>query len=663
MTLLIIIFFLIFGRFNSSLFGYEFLNTDEFVIGAKASRLINGYNFSEFDGDTSGLLNAVFLIWPNLFNFDITFLSIRLSAIFAISLCLFITYKIINLNVDKRFSILLLSPLILFFSFSKDPDFLHYANESISVLLIILSLFFYLKGNKKEKNLNLFFSSFFLGLVIFAKMQFFPVACLLILLFNLNNIYYKKNFKYFIISSLSFLSPIIILSAYYYLNGELRDLYYNTILYPFSDFFNRNQISSENLIVSSNSLKSVLSSSQKTIFFEHLKYNSLFHLLYLYFAYLLFITFTIFKKSNFKMKNIKFIFLKKELLILTLVIIFTIIIILITGSVHRHYFINLIPLLPIFIVFILKYQIRLKKNEQMMQKYFFVFLVSLFSLSLLLEQKKFYNKNFIKHKFNQNKISFYSPEIFQYLDLEKNKDKAIFWGWRPESYLLSGLIPATRDTINQKQIDYKSDRSYFRERFLKEFEKQNTDLIIDYVKPRGYFFSNNEVSGVQSFFEFNKKIQEDFEKIPNKNENCPDIYLKKDNYKKLKSKLIDYELYNGNKKIYVLNDLNIDEDFCKTNFIFSKNSSKYLKLIFKKEERIKEIKLLSSKKNSQKVQSKIKFYRKGKIIKERKITIEKFPFWTNLIFKKQEAADEILVDLSEFIKHGSGLNEIQIFNN
>ena len=76
------------GRFNSSLLGYEFLNTDEFAIGAKALRfIINDFNFYQFDGDTSGLLNALFLIWPNILNLDITYLSIRLSAIFVLSLC------------------------------------------------------------------------------------------------------------------------------------------------------------------------------------------------------------------------------------------------------------------------------------------------------------------------------------------------------------------------------------------------------------------------------------------------------------------------------------------------------------------------------------------------------------------------------------------------
>ena len=101
----LIFFFLIFiCRANSSLLGYEFLNTDEFVIGAKALRLINNnFNFYEFDGDTSGVLNALFLVWPSLLGFDITYLSIRISAIFLISISIYIIFKTLSLfPLEKR---------------------------------------------------------------------------------------------------------------------------------------------------------------------------------------------------------------------------------------------------------------------------------------------------------------------------------------------------------------------------------------------------------------------------------------------------------------------------------------------------------------------------------------------------------------------------------
>ena len=78
MNFLIICILVMLGRYNSSLVGYELLNTDEFVIAAKASRLLNEYSFYEFDGDTSGILNALFLLWPGLFSLEISYLSIRI---------------------------------------------------------------------------------------------------------------------------------------------------------------------------------------------------------------------------------------------------------------------------------------------------------------------------------------------------------------------------------------------------------------------------------------------------------------------------------------------------------------------------------------------------------------------------------------------------------
>ena len=55
MLLILIFLTIFFGRLNSSLLGYEFLNTDEFAIGAKVIRIIkDNLNFYEFDGDTQG---------------------------------------------------------------------------------------------------------------------------------------------------------------------------------------------------------------------------------------------------------------------------------------------------------------------------------------------------------------------------------------------------------------------------------------------------------------------------------------------------------------------------------------------------------------------------------------------------------------------------------
>ena len=194
MTLVLILFTLLLGRANSSLLGYEFLNTDEFVIGAKALRLVqNNYNLYEFDGDTSGLLNAIFLTWPNIFNIDITYLSIRLSAILSITIILFFTFKLIHQNLGKKLSFVIFIPLLLFFSLTKDPDFLHYTNELITTLLIVISLYLIFKEKKITKPDKAFFISFTLGSVLFAKMQFFPVAAIIVFVLILRQFFVIKD--------------------------------------------------------------------------------------------------------------------------------------------------------------------------------------------------------------------------------------------------------------------------------------------------------------------------------------------------------------------------------------------------------------------------------------------------------------------------------------
>ena len=101
---------------NSSLLSYDMLNTDEFVLASKVIRFTNSnFNIYEFDGDTSGILNALTLSWPTLFNLDITYLSIRLTALIIISATIYFTYKIINYHLEKTISLLLIAPLILFF--------------------------------------------------------------------------------------------------------------------------------------------------------------------------------------------------------------------------------------------------------------------------------------------------------------------------------------------------------------------------------------------------------------------------------------------------------------------------------------------------------------------------------------------------------------------
>ena len=172
MNFFLIIFLVIFGRANSSLFSYAVLNPDESQMMSNALRLINNnLKIYEFDGTTSGILNSLVLIWPVFFDLDITFLSTRLTAIVLISLILYLTFKIIRYEVDLTKSIVLISPLVFFFSLSRDPDFIHYSSELVSCFLLMLSYWILVKNYKNNKNYSYVILPFILGLILFAKIQ------------------------------------------------------------------------------------------------------------------------------------------------------------------------------------------------------------------------------------------------------------------------------------------------------------------------------------------------------------------------------------------------------------------------------------------------------------------------------------------------------------
>lgn len=653
MSFIIILFVITFGRFNSTLLGYEFLNTDEFVIGAKALRLIkNNFNFYEFDGDTSGLLNALFLTWPKIFDLDVSFLSIRISSILVIGLILYFTYKIINNNLDKKLSFIIFLPLLLFFSFSKDADFIHYTNELIATLLIIISFFLIMQGIRINMLKKYFLVGFILSSVLFAKMQFFPVAVIIFMTVLINQYLKTKNFKTLIVLLLGFSSPIVLVSIYYFLNQNFIDLFYNVIHYPLSDLITRN-LSSDQIIADTNSLIAIKNSNKLNILIEHLKLNAVFHLIYFYALILIFFLFYI-KKINLLKKGINF-----ELILVAVSIFSSLIISLVTGSVHRHYLIVLLPMIPIFISFFIKfYQRHLEFNKN-----FIIFLAPLYSIfiiSLILENSKFYSKKFKHVNYFDNKINFSNPNILEFLNLEK-RDKIIVWGWKPELYILSGLSPAARDTVNQKQIDYKSKREYFRKRFISDFEKNNPTLVVDYVKPNGYMFTQ-ETQNVESFPDLTYLLKRDFKKINTKKNNCPDFYLKNNKAEIFYKKKLNFTFQNTNKDFSKINDLGIDEDICETSIILDETFPNKINVnTYKK--KVSEIMFLASKKNELKVEIKLKMYFEDQTSRNDKIILNKYPFWSKLKVNDKNNITNIEFDMTELKKRSFGINELKIYKN
>ena len=98
-----------------------------------------------------------------------------------------------------------------------------------------------------------------------------------------------------------------------------------------------------------------------------------------------------------------------------------------------------------------------------------------------MENKKFYAKTLRHENFEFKNIHFKSPKIFDLLFGDKDPGSLYVWGWQPQWYALSYLTSASRETIAEKQIFIKRG-DYYRDRLLKDINKNAPDLIIDDVR-------------------------------------------------------------------------------------------------------------------------------------------------------------------------------------
>ena len=658
MYFFLIILIIILGRANSSLLSYSVMNPDESQMMSNALRLINNnFNIYEFDGTTSGILNSLVLTWPSLLNYDVTFLSTRLSAIILVSLILYLTYKIIRHEIDLTKSIFLISPLVLFFALTKDPDFIHYSSELVSSFLLVLSYWILIKNYKKIQNYSYVTVPFLLGLVLFAKIQFFPVALLLFVLFLASIFLFKPRLKKIIIPCVAFILPLVLILAPYLIHGTINDYFINYFKFS-KDFILKSQEVSWITNLDSHGETGTKNSSLREGFFNHLLFNSLFHLIYLYFLSFIIILIIFRKKITLSF------FMNFKLILSTLIILSVIIVILIPGQTHRHYLIGLMPFIVIFLSNIIK-QVNfddtiLKIKKLKIINIFFMFI---FLISLLYEPLKFYGKRFEYIAFDIKNINVKSPEIFRYLDIKETYNKKIYiWGWMPQWHILSNLMPASRETISHKQIEFNSENNYFRERLMSDLSKSQPNLIIDFVKPKSFRY-NNINQGIKSFKNLNNFVSEEYVKLKKNKISCADYYLKKTAYEDLNRKLINFIIEDNtdDKRFNKLDDLSVTEDICDDYVIFNNKDKNNIKIKLEKIEKAQKLMILSSRKNFKEIKLELSIFYQNKKIEKKIIDIKKYPFWTTYDFDSSLKLDKIFIDIKSLKKNNYGLNEIKIY--
>jgi hypothetical protein len=81
----------------------------------------------------------------------------------------------------------------------------------------------------------------------------------------------------------------------------------------------------------------------------------------------------------------------------------------------------------------------------------------------------------------------------------KPGDRMVVWAFRPEYYVKTKTIMATRDPGILALMAVSRYQGYFRERFMSDLRAHPPPVIVDAVAPRAFLFSDHATQGIENF--------------------------------------------------------------------------------------------------------------------------------------------------------------------
>lgn len=647
------------GRWYSMLYPFA-LNPDEALMGANALRAkIHGYNWDAVDGTTSGPLNSLILMWPNIIGFDTTLSLIRLTAaILLFVICIFV-YKTIKINSHRYYASIFTLPLILFYSFAAHPDFLHYSSEIFPVFLLIIANYFILTINNYNTNdlktrVIYFCIGLLLGAAPFAKLQSSIIAIYMgiyVLYLSLN----KSNLKNTISLILGGIAPAIVILLPLFIAGDINHFWVSYIGMA-NDYLKKpiTILTFHGLIAS-----------------DLVLINAIYFLISCFFVAIINLlistnnnklTNDINKKNNKKIETI-------YLALLMLIVVWTV---MKPGNAFPHY-VMFFP--PFFVIFISNIIFTTSKNLSYKNKIFIniIYLILFITYSNLVissidDISKFYKKykTPVKQQFQRK-----NPELLSWLPIQKGH--LVVWGFMPQWYIGSNMTPATRETFSHYQAVDNSLMDYYRPRFMNDIIASNLDVVVDSAHGASFRFNNPKHHSVRVFPEFSELLNKEFSRLSPYIENidCSEIYIKNKYKVILDQRMVipkTIEASNSYSNLHSANnllDLNTTEDSCLDYWVLPDATLGNVTITLNKTENISSLMILNTK-NSLSVDraSKditVKFLNNEEIVAIKNIKMNDHPYWNNLVFNSPIASDKVIIEIKSFSGFGGGLNEIKIF--
>jgi hypothetical protein len=103
--------------------------------------------------------------------------------------------------------------------------------------------------------------------------------------------------------------------------------------------------------------------------------------------------------------------------------------------------------------------------------------------------------------------------VIENLKNSRRVSSIAIWGWEPGVYVLTGIPPATRDAIGHFVISRGPLQGYFRKRFVNDLRSKMPDLFIDAVAPGAFMWYWSQNDGYESDGELKDFVDKNYVEV------------------------------------------------------------------------------------------------------------------------------------------------------
>src|SRR5579863_1481265 len=650
--IVVMAFVLAYGRWHSIVYPFP-LNPDEGQAAANALRIKSyGFNWDALDGSTNGPLDSLIVSWPHIFGLDTTLNTTRLTGcilLFLVCTCVYFSIKIVS---GAGFAALFVLPLVVFYSFTKNPEFLHYSSELLPLFLLVAANFIVIQislDRDRPHEFKFLLLAFLLGAVPFAKLQATPIAVAIGLYALILVVAPSSKWKMRNLISLfcGGLAPAIVILVPLLVSGH------------FQDFWNSYIVWGGLYIRSPSTILGIYSMVARDAVLRYVTY----FIFFVGIASLLHSSLIASNEHSFHRAA------KYDVIYMSILVVIAFWAISIPGKPYLHYLMFFPPFVVITFAYLARVFVGSRTHVIVFVSYYTILAAFFIILSI--------NNGVIRDRYDtilKPTFMLKSPHILSWLPIPSKH--LLVWGWMPQWYVLSGLTPATRETQIYSQVMQTDLTEYFRSRFMSDIKQSSPEVIIDAVAGKSFHFNNPATASPDNFPAFASFLSQNYSQLPSlvQHPDCPKVYVKNEYRKLIDQSLIipasvtATETFRGKGSVFDsanLFDNSVTEDTCIDYWLLPNWKLGGVRISFSKTEFVSGLMLLKTQNSIYLDRAtrdiEVRLLESGAVVEKRQLTMSPYPYWTAVKFDRPVKANHLDVDVLSFYGRGGGLNEIKIF--